>query len=226
MNLNISFDVPEGSKATIGRINPLNEEELSYLSFLTFFKSIHNREPRIEEVEFILNKIDLSPLKLKEKMNNLATVPKMPEPIQDMSESILDDYTPIKSIEIGGKIWIFFNISVNLYNSGNIKSDNITIKLQDEDFNYTQKGFVMPGETKKFIFIDHPLLGLGKHIIDITYYPTNLDIPLTDDNSGSISIIVEYGYGDVDVSTPGFEFISLIALLAIIFIILRKRLML
>ena len=101
MNLNISFDVPEGSKVTIGRINPLNEEELSYLAFLSFFKAVLDREPRIEEVEFILNKIDLSPIKLKERLKNLATIPKIPDPIQDASISILDDFKPIKSIEIG-----------------------------------------------------------------------------------------------------------------------------
>ena len=101
MNLNISFDAPEGSRLTVGRINPLNEDELSYLSFLVFFEPILNRKPRIEEIEFILNKIDLSPIKLKEKLKNLETIPKIPEPIQDLSESMLDEFTPIQSIEIG-----------------------------------------------------------------------------------------------------------------------------
>ncbi len=101
MNLNISFDDPEGSKVTVGRINPFNEEELSYLAFLVFFEAILNRKPRIEEIEFIFNKIDLSPIKLKEKLKNLEAIPKSPEPIENLSESILDDFTPIKSIEIG-----------------------------------------------------------------------------------------------------------------------------
>jgi len=101
MNLNISFDAPEGSRLTVGRINPLNEDELSYLSFLVFFEPILNRKPRIEEIEFILNKIDLSPIKLKEKLKNLDTIPKIPEPIQDLSESMLEEFTTIQSIEIG-----------------------------------------------------------------------------------------------------------------------------
>ena len=128
----------------------------------------------------------------------------------------------VKTTEIGGDTWVFFNISITLYNSGNIESDNITVKLQDEDSNYTRKDSVMPGETKTFIFVEHPLLGLDKHKLGVSYCPTDLSIPMNDDNSGYITLAVEYGDGDSDGSTPGFEIISLICIMALI-VLIRKR---
>ncbi len=101
LHLNISFDLPEGSKITIGRIDPLNDEELAYLSFMVYFKKINNRKPRIEEIEFILNKLDLSPIKLKEKLNNLAMLKQI---LTTNQESSLPVFTPIKSFEIGPEI--------------------------------------------------------------------------------------------------------------------------
>jgi len=128
----------------------------------------------------------------------------------------------VKTTEIGGDTWVFFNISITLYNSGNIESDDITVKFQDEDSNYTREGSVMPGETKTFIFVEHPLLGLGEHKLGVNYCPTDLSIPMNDDNSGYTTLAVEYGGGDGDSSTPGFEIISLICIMALI-VLIRKR---
>lgn len=128
----------------------------------------------------------------------------------------------VKTTKIGGDTWVFFNISITLYNSGNIESDNITVKLQDDDSNYTREGSVMPGETKTFIFVEHPLLGLGERELGVSYCPTDLSIPMNDDNSGYTALTVEYGDGDGDGSTPGFEIISLMCIIALIALI-RKR---
>ena len=128
----------------------------------------------------------------------------------------------VKTMETGGDTWIFFNISISPHNSGNVESDNITVKLQDEDSNYTQEDSVMPGETKTFIFIEHPLLGLGEHKLGVSYFPTDLSIPMNDYNSGYTTLAVEYGDGDGDSSTPGFAIISLICIVALI-VLIRKR---
>jgi len=127
----------------------------------------------------------------------------------------------VKATESGGKTWTFFNIIIALYNSGNVKSDNITVKLQDEDANYTREGSVMPGENKTFIFVEHPLLGLGEHKIDISYYPTDLTVRTNNDNSGSTILTVGYDNDD-DASTPGFELTFIIIAAAFVFLI-RKR---
>jgi len=128
----------------------------------------------------------------------------------------------VKTTEIGGDTWVFFNISITLYNSGNIKSDNITLKLQDEDSNYTREGSVMSGETKTFTFVEHPLMGLGEHKLDVSYFPTDLSIPMNDDNSGYKMLVVSYEDSDGDGSTSGFEIISLICILALV-VLMRKR---
>ncbi len=128
----------------------------------------------------------------------------------------------VKATESGGKTWTFFNITVALYNSGNVKSDDITVKLQDEDANYTRKGSVMPGENKTFVFVEHPLLGLGEHKIDISYYPTDLTVKTNNDNSGSTTFTVGYDNDDDGTSTPGFEFIFIILAVAFVLLIRKK----
>ncbi|MFX1277657.1 MAG: hypothetical protein ACFFBP_09310 [Promethearchaeota archaeon] len=117
LNLNISFDLPAGSKITIGRIDPLSDEELAYLSFMVYFKKINGRKPRIEEIEFILNKLDLSPIKLKEKLNNLSLLKKTSLTSQDDDIPI---FTPIKSIEIGPEM---IKIEVEKYLEEKLKNN-------------------------------------------------------------------------------------------------------
>ncbi len=97
LNLNITFEAPQGAKITIGRIDPLTDEELAYLSFMVYFKKLTGRTYQMEEIEFILNKIDLSPIKLKERMMNLKALP-------SKSQDECINFTPIKSIEIGPEL--------------------------------------------------------------------------------------------------------------------------
>ncbi len=139
LNLNISFDLPAGSKITIGRIDPLSDEELAYISFMVYFKKINDRKPRIEEIEFILNKLDLSPIKLKEKLNNLSIIKQVPSSNADDNLPI---FTPIKSIEIGPEIitmevekYIEEKIKDNkkISYSSTIKSIRDILKLEQSD---------------------------------------------------------------------------------------------
>ena len=73
------YNLPKELYINLGRISPLNELELAYISFMAHFNEIFERDPTIEEVEFILNKIDLSPIKLKEKLKELPKLTEVSE---------------------------------------------------------------------------------------------------------------------------------------------------
>ncbi|MHA1376145.1 MAG: hypothetical protein ACTSR7_17855 [Promethearchaeota archaeon] len=86
------YHLPEELYVNLGRISPLNGLELAYVSFITQFTKIYERDPTIEEVEYILNKIDLSPIKLREKLKFLPKLTDIPEKIKK-----LIDLTPFTS---------------------------------------------------------------------------------------------------------------------------------
>ncbi len=80
------YKLPKELYINLGRISPLNGLEVAYISFMSHFNDIFERDPTTEEVEFILNKIDLSPIKLKEKLEEL---PKLTE-ISDIKKPLVD----------------------------------------------------------------------------------------------------------------------------------------
>ncbi|MFX1236643.1 MAG: hypothetical protein ACFE8P_02855, partial [Promethearchaeota archaeon] len=114
LNSNITFEIPEGAKITLGRIDPLSEDELAYISFILYFTKLTGRSCQMEEIEFILNKIDLSPIKLKEKIMNLKVLPTRSKANEDIA------FTPIKSIETGPEL---IKIEVKKFISDKIKSN-------------------------------------------------------------------------------------------------------
>lgn len=75
---------------------------------------------------------------------------------------------------------------------------------------YIRNGTLMPNESKTFIFDDHPLLGMTEHRINISFYPTNKNIVLTDYNHGEDVLILLAEDKDENSFTPGFEVILLI----------------
>lgn len=75
------YNLPEELNINLGRISPLNDLELAYVSFITQFNKIYERDPTTEEVEYILNKIDLSPIKLREKLITLPKLTEIPEKV-------------------------------------------------------------------------------------------------------------------------------------------------
>lgn len=77
LNLQYRYNIPDDLKINLGRISPLNDLELAYIAFISYFEEIFERKPTIEEIEFILNKIDLSPIKLKEKLRTLPKITKI-----------------------------------------------------------------------------------------------------------------------------------------------------
>ena len=79
LDIRYRYNLPKELYINLGRISPLNELEIAYISFMTHFNEIFERDPTIEEVEFILNKIDLSPIKLKEKLKELPKLTEVSE---------------------------------------------------------------------------------------------------------------------------------------------------
>ena len=72
LDLRYRYAISEDLKEHIGRTSPLDDIELGYLSFITYFEEIFERSPTIEEVEGILNKINLSPLTFKKRLSDLT----------------------------------------------------------------------------------------------------------------------------------------------------------
>ena len=133
------------------------------------------------------------------------------------------DYDIFRIREINGRKVVYFNISVTLYNSGNIESDDITVKIEDEDGWYVRNDTLLAHESKTFIFDDHPLLGMTEHRINISFYPTNKNVALTDYNHGEDVLILLPEDKDENSFTPGFEAILLVMAVAIYVFLTRYK---
>lgn len=115
----------------------------------------------------------------------------------------------------------YYDISITLHNSGNVPSDNITVKLRDEDGNYTKEVVINPGEDKTVVFNEHIFWGKIKRTVHFEYYATELD-KRNIHNSGSTTLIINPDKsGASAASTPGFE--VLIVLIGIIFVLIMNK---
>lgn len=136
--------------------------------------------------------------------------------------SIVDKaYTinPVKQL----RDWVSFNITITLFNSGTIESDNITVTIEDEDAIIIHRnGTILPNKEKTFYFHDHLLRGMVEHQINISYFPTNKDIELNENNSGKDIFIFLKGEDGSD-STPGFELSIVFFGLLVGILLLKKR---
>jgi len=116
---------------------------------------------------------------------------------------------------------IKYNISVTLRNNGTIESDDITVRIMDEDGNYTRNDTIMPGVSKTFLFNNHPLLGLTDHTISIFFYPTDKFAQLNEYNHGEDTLILKYVTTNGDGNTPGFESVFLF-ILVVLYVTIKK----
>lgn len=92
-NMDIDFTSPKNSNFHVLRKEALDETELAYLSFILFFEEIFKRPPKIEEIEFILNKINLSPIHLKTKLSELPAI------TRKTVKKEVDEGKPLKHVE-------------------------------------------------------------------------------------------------------------------------------
>ena len=131
----------------------------------------------------------------------------------------------------GGQTYVFYNFSIVMYNAGDETSGNTTLHIMDDEIIVNNIGYqseriytFAPGEYKEFTFTDWPLTGTGTHQINISFYPTDQNIPRTGNNSGNSTLFVSSSGGSTNQkSTPGFEIIILIGAVASILLIKRKR---
>lgn len=113
---------------------------------------------------------------------------------QDYELTLINtDYSKTEEETIGQDLVVKYDVIVTLANRGNSTTDEITLKLiDDEDFSVTQKYTFDSMETKTFTFNDYPLTGTGDHELTISYSPTNTSIQKTNSNSGTETITINY----------------------------------
>ena len=122
--------------------------------------------------------------------------------------------------EVIGRSYI---IHIPFHNSGNQRSDKITVNMSDEEgFDLYQEVYIGPGETKDVTFNWSTLL-LRNQIIKVNYYPS--DTATTSKyNSGSTRFTLEMESIDIPAtSTPGFEIISIIFAMVICILLFNKK---
>ena len=130
-----------------------------------------------------------------------------------------------KTTVIGEQTYVFYNISIVMHNTGAETSQNTTLRIvDDEGIPADRKNTFAPGDYKEFTFTDWPLTGTGEHQINISYYPTDQNVPVTGDNSGNTTFFVSSSDGSTSQkSTPGFEIVIFLGAIVLISSIKRKR---
>jgi hypothetical protein len=136
-------------------------------------------------------------------------------------------YSLVRDIERNGQIiGKTFQINVTLYNSGDLRSDQLTVNLTDEEgfILYRDNVYVDPGKTAVISFTWSTTTIRNQNII-VNFYPTTLDTIWDEYNSGSTSFSVKVrdDSGLPATSTPGFEIITLLSAVAILIFLLKKK---
>lgn len=122
-----------------------------------------------------------------------------------------------------------YNITAVLRNSGDVKSDEISVKFYDPEYNSTTtppmklsppNASLMPGETKTFALSNWPTTLTGDVLINISFGPTSPTILPNSHNSGYYVYTLTIGQKKTT-STPGFEIPFIFVALAL-FLLSRK----
>lgn len=143
--------------------------------------------------------------------------------IQNVSVELVKTRPPVGGVTIRE-----YTISAVLSNIGDSKSVNITVKFRDPEpgisGNLTlqpESYSLQPNEEKTFIFENWPTTLSGTIILNISFDPSSPNVVHTDDNSGHYLYTLQIGDSQTTTSTPGFE--VLIVLVALLVILLKKR---
>lgn len=138
--------------------------------------------------------------------------------IKDVIVELLDIRPPVGEIVIRE-----YRITAILHNTGDTKSVNITVKLQDPQSGagtltlQPQRYSFEPNEEKEFIFENWPTPLTGNVLLNISCGPWSSNITQTSENSDFYLYTLQIGDPDTTPSTPGFEilavFISFLAFL-------------
>lgn len=132
------------------------------------------------------------------------------------------NYIFIKNEEVKGHVFQYYDITIVVKNSGNIISDDITVKIEggdglSEKLNYT----IAANDSKGFVFSNFFIEKADQHRINISYFPTDLSVhERNEDNSGFTTLVFSTKTESED-STPGFEFVLLVV--AFIFYLIQRK---
>ena len=136
-------------------------------------------------------------------------------------------YNLVRDIERNGQIiGKTYQINVTLYNSGDLRSDQLTLNLTDEEgfILHRDNVYVDPGKTATIPFT-WSTTTIRNQNIRVNFYPTALDTIWNEYNSGStiFSVKIRDDSGLPATSTPGFEIIALLFAVAISIFLLKKK---
>ena len=127
----------------------------------------------------------------------------------------------IKNDEVIGRSYI---INVTLRNSGDLKSEEMTINLTDiEGFSIHDLTYFEPGEIKTITFHWSTIILQDQQVI-LSYFPSAPGADRNQYNSGSKTLIIKVPSEISNESTPGFELIfSFLAIIIVIFVLSKKN---
>ena len=145
--------------------------------------------------------------------------------IKNVSVQLVETREPI-----GNRVIHVYNIIAVLHNSGDGKSDEITVYFYDPEFNKTTtpplkltplNASLNPDENKTFILQNWPTPLSGDIPINISYGPSSPTDIKTEDNSGYYVYTLSINGDKKTTSTPGFEITCI--LVAIIVLVIGRR---
>ena len=145
--------------------------------------------------------------------------------IKNVSVQLVETREPI-----GNRVIRVYNIIAVLHNSGDGKSDEITVNFYDPEFNKTTtsplkltplNASLNPDENKTFILQSWPTPLSGDIPINISFGPSSPNILVTPENSGYYVYTLSINGEKKTTSTPGFEIAFI--LVAIMVLVMGRR---
>jgi hypothetical protein len=128
---------------------------------------------------------------------------------------------------IGNRVIHVYNIIAILHNSGDSKSDEITVNFYDPEFNKTTtpplklsplNASLNPNEDKIFTLSSWPTPLIGGIPINISFAPSSPDSLTTNENSGYYVYTLSINGAKKTTSTPGFEIACILCAIMILVI--------
>jgi hypothetical protein len=145
--------------------------------------------------------------------------------IKNISVQLVETREPI-----GNRVIHVYNIIAVLHNSGDGKSDEITVYFYDPEFNKTTtpplkltplNASLNPDENKTFILQNWPTPLSGDIPINISFGPSSPNILVIPENSGYYVYTLSINGDKKTTSTPGFEIACIFV--AIMVLVMGRR---
>jgi hypothetical protein len=145
--------------------------------------------------------------------------------IKNVSVQLVETREPV-----GNRVVHVYNIIAVLHNSGDVKSDEITVYFYDPEFNKTTtppmklsplNTSLNPNENKTFILANWPTPLSGDIPINISFGLSSPKILPTSENSGYYVYTLSINGEKKTTSTPGFEIACI--LVAIMILVMCRR---